>query len=1031
MKSIPRHDPAPVTGRRLQTFQVVPLGAAVAAMLVGAAVLIGWTFDIAVLKSVLPGVVTMKANTAVGLILTGAALGLLALEPARPRARRFSQACACGAVLLGLLTLVEYVSGRDLRIDQLLFTEPAGAVNTFSPGRMGPLTTLEFMLLGSAVLLAGFRQTDLAARLLAILAGLMAILSVSGQLWSANPVASVALFTLMAVHTTLAFIILSAGLLFVRPGAGPGAVAIGGPGNLRTPQKAGLERAIPAGTGLDSSGAEAAEKRSFEIGLLVVTAALAIVITVLGFLYFKAKRIELERDIVMDLGTIADLKAGQIANWRNERLGDARVMMQTRLFAGSAAAFFADPDSTAKREVISDWFTALKRNYDYKAVALFDARGRIRLAAPPAAELMDLQLRALLDAVPQAGDVLVNDLHRGSSGEIHFDVVAPLRDAAAASMDPRAGKAQVPGAVIGAVVLQIDPREFLYPLIKSWPTRSETAETLLVRREGEEVVFLNELRHRHGTALALRRSLHEIMLPAVQGALRQFGVTEGVDYRGVTVFVAIRAIPDTPWVMEAKVDQSEVYGPLRSEAWEVGLIVAALLLSSVAFAAFLWRHNATLILRRTLTAEKERKAAAERLALITQHANDIIFLLDADARILEANDRALSTYGYSLDELRQLPSGGLRPPATAVDLSRQLDLFSSPKGTVFETIHRRKDGTTFPVEVSGRAVEIEGRQLKLSVVRDITERKQAEAALRAMSSRQEAILAAVPDIIAEVDANKVYTWMNPAGLAFFGDDALGREAAFYFEGGQETYETVQPLFKGDPGVIYVESLQRRRDGEKRFLAWWCRVLKDANGNVTGALSTARDITERNRAEDALKESEVRFRSIIESSRDGLIFFDGKTRKILFGNSAMAELLGCAKEDLAGRSISSLHPPEEWKWIEKEFEKHLSGEGSVSTGIPVARKDGSFFYADISSSLMTIEGKSYFSAFFRDITERRQADARLKDQLEELRRWHDATLGREDRVIELKKEVNELCRRLGEAPHYASTRPPMDTARDRG
>ncbi|MBM4135884.1 MAG: PAS domain S-box protein [Nitrospira sp.] len=120
--------------------------------------------------------------------------------------------------------------------------------------------------------------------------------------------------------------------------------------------------------------------------------------------------------------------------------------------------------------------------------------------------------------------------------------------------------------------------------------------------------------------------------------------------------------------------------------------------------------------------------------------------------------------------------------------------------------------------------------------------KQSEEALRSLSLIYEAILASVPDIIMEVDNNKVYTWANKAGYEFFGNDVIGKEADFYFEGEQKTYSIVEPLFKGSEDVIYVESWQRRKDGEKRLLVWWCRVLKDSSGNVIGALSTARDIT---------------------------------------------------------------------------------------------------------------------------------------------------------------------------------------------
>ena len=149
----------------------------------------------------------------------------------------------------------------------------------------------------------------------------------------------------------------------------------------------------------------------------------------------------------------------------------------------------------------------------------------------------------------------------------------------------------------------------------------------------------------------------------------------------------------------------------------------------------------------------------------------------------------------------------------------------------------------------------------ITAVNDITERRLAEEALRAVSSRNEAILESVPDIIMEVDVNKIYTWTNHAGNTFFGDDVLGKEAAFYFVGEQETYNIVKPLFNGSADhIIYVESWQRRRDGENRLLAWWCRTLKNNNGVITGTLSAAQDITDRKHAEAELikikKELEV-------------------------------------------------------------------------------------------------------------------------------------------------------------------------------
>jgi PAS domain S-box-containing protein len=154
--------------------------------------------------------------------------------------------------------------------------------------------------------------------------------------------------------------------------------------------------------------------------------------------------------------------------------------------------------------------------------------------------------------------------------------------------------------------------------------------------------------------------------------------------------------------------------------------------------------------------------------------------------------------------------------------------------------------------------------------------EQDRAGSRSLTARYEAMLASVPDIIMEVDANKVYTWANDAGRRFFGDDVVGREAAYYFEGEQDTYGVVQPLFDGAEDVFYVESWQRRCDGETRLLAWWCKALKDPSGRVTGALSTARDVTDRRRAEEALRAEKAFTDTVLDAQVDTFFLFEPAT-----------------------------------------------------------------------------------------------------------------------------------------------------------
>ncbi len=148
----------------------------------------------------------------------------------------------------------------------------------------------------------------------------------------------------------------------------------------------------------------------------------------------------------------------------------------------------------------------------------------------------------------------------------------------------------------------------------------------------------------------------------------------------------------------------------------------------------------------------------------------------------------------------------------------------------------------------------------------------------------------------EVDAGKVYTWANRAGLDFFGEACIGREAGHYFVGEQNVYEVVAPLFSGDESVIYVESWQRRQDGETRLLAWWCRVLKDAEGNATGAISSARDITEARKQEESLL-----LRSLVIDQIQDLVTVTDLSGAITYVNQAQVETLGYPRDTLLGKS----------------------------------------------------------------------------------------------------------------------------------
>ncbi|KTB47426.1 PAS domain S-box [Dehalogenimonas alkenigignens] len=301
---------------------------------------------------------------------------------------------------------------------------------------------------------------------------------------------------------------------------------------------------------------------------------------------------------------------------------------------------------------------------------------------------------------------------------------------------------------------------------------------------------------------------------------------------------------------------------------------------------------------------REIEHELRKYELIANNTKDIILFLSCDdGHILEANLAAVESYGYSREELLSRTISDLRAPDTRASVSSQIRQADS-SGIIFETLHLRRDGSIFPVEVSSRGADILGGRMLVSVIRDITERKKAESILREVSEHQKTVLSTVPDMIVEVDLTKVYTWANPAAIAFFGSDMVGKEASFYFEGAQDTYHSVQPVFDGDEQTVYVESWQRRRDGQKRLLGWWCRPLKDSSGKVIGALSAAQDITERKQIEEKARRASREWRTTFDSMSD-MISIQDRDFKITRVNKAYAEALGKPFREIIGKTCFEL------------------------------------------------------------------------------------------------------------------------------
>jgi signal transduction histidine kinase len=671
------------------------LGGAAAA-LVGAAVLAGWWLDLPVLKSVIPGHVSMKPNTALGFGLAGTALLLLSARPGSPRSQRVGRWLALLVVSIGGLTLSEYAFGWRLGIDELLFKDDPDPAATLIPGRMAPSTAFNFLLLGLALLGIGWepRRGVRPAEGLAFLAGVVGLISLLEYAVGRPVLYGFSQYTRMALHTAAVFAALSAGLLLARP-------AQGVVGALRSGRVSPLEQGIYA---------------AIVLSFLALLAG--------GGWFYHAQEQAVRRDVEANLEAIARLKAAQTVQWRKERLGDAAVLMESWFFGEGVARWMAHPRTDPEQRIL-DRLRAMQRYNQYGEVLLTDTRGQVRLSlsggagAPHAAELQDLAT-AFREQRPILGDLHAEPADRTS----HASLIVPLLQGTGPARRP-----------IGAVVLTIEARQFLYPLIQSWPTASRTAETLLVRRDGDTVLFLNELRHRQGAALRFRIPLSRREVPSVRAVLGEEGLLRGTDYRGVKVLSALHAIPDSPWFLVAKVDEAEALAEWRARARLIVAVIVALALALAGATGVVWQQRSSY---RALSSSAEALRRNQALLEMTERIGKVGgWDLDLASKQVTwtAQTRLIHEvppeYQPTLEGAIEFYAPEARPTIRAA-VDEGID-----KGTGWDlelpfitATHRR-----LWVRAAGHAEYENGSAVRLvGIFQDITDRKRAEDEIRALNT---------------------------------------------------------------------------------------------------------------------------------------------------------------------------------------------------------------------------------------------------------------------------------------------------------
>ncbi len=374
----------------------------------------------------------------------------------------------------------------------------------------------------------------------------------------------------------------------------------------------------------------------------------------------------------------------------------------------------------------------------------------------------------------------------------------------------------------------------------------------------------------------------------------------------------------------------------------------------------------------------ERKAAEEELKLraqILDGATDAIFVHDDDDNFVYVNEAACRTHGYSRKEFMKMKLPQIVDPERARPLKLDRQELLKKGHIVTESAHVRKDGSIMPVEVHARTIGSGEGKLFLTVARDITERKQAEDAVRESEEKLRKMFESVTDGISVIDLNGLITDVNQRTVEMHGfsskDEILGKSALELIAPVDHERVATNMRKALTQGIIRgMEYTLLKADGSEFPGELSTSVLKDAAGNAVGHITISRDITKR-------KEAEELYSTLANSSPIGVyILQDGKFR---FVNPQFQKYTGFSEDELLGRESLEVVHPEDRERVREDAVDMLKGRRLSPYELRYIVKSGEILWATETVTSIQYRGKRAVLGNFMDVTEHKRAEEAFERQ----------------------------------------------------
>jgi len=701
----------------------------------------------------------------------------------------------------------------------------------------------------------------------------------------------------------------------------------------------------------------------------------AIIIIVSGLLVFRHFKDTIRLEKYHYLKTIADAKSEQILSWQDERTHDAKIY-STGVVRLAILQFLKTQKHDLVEEALLTHFRLQQEEGRYSSIIIVSPSSEALLSLDSCNAEHETEIKPLTDKVMASGEIISGDLYRcPRDDDVYVEIAAPI-------FDDR-------GKIAAVIILRSNPEYYLYPLIQSWPVHSKTSETLIVRQDGDKVLFLNPLRFLDAPPLTHSISQVDSSIPAVQAVMGRSGIFQGLDYRGVEVLSDVRHIPRTNWYMISKIDAEEIYAEIRFFGAAIGIIVIVLVMLAGMAAAFVYKHSGKRLFESLYLAERRRREAEEEFSAVLYSIGDAVITTDVEGKVKQMNPIAEAITGWKENEAQGKPIETVFHIINE-DTHERVDnpvVRVLKEGVVIglanHTLLISKEGKEYPIADSGAPIRNERNEIAgvVLVFRDQTEERRAEAALKLSEEKFRLAFDTSPDAVCITRAkDRLFLEVNQGFENITGytkaelKDKTSLEINIYADPHDRDNIVAELRNKGK--VVNYEAKFMRKDGS--LMSGLMSAVMIKVGSETCVLSITRDIEAMKQAQEELRLSEEKYRTIIETVPD-IYYRTDKDGNITMLSPSVLKILGYdSLEEIIGRRADSF-------WLNSgeraAMLKKIAAEGKISDyQADLVKKDGaivhtsvsSTFYKDDKGNILGVEG------IIRDISARKIAEEALHE-----------------------------------------------------